>query len=50
MANARRATPIDHLPPDQQRTIQNRALLVAGLGCAALSGMALAKLRVAEAR
>ena len=35
MANA-----IDHLPPDQQRMVQNRALFTTGLACAALSGMA----------
>lgn len=32
--------PIDDRPPAEQRTIQNRALLVSGAGCAFLSGMA----------
>ncbi|HEX2780093.1 MAG TPA: hypothetical protein VHM30_11370 [Gemmatimonadaceae bacterium] len=32
--------PIDDRPPAEQRTIQNRALLVSAAGCAALSAMA----------
>lgn len=32
--------PIDERPPAEQRTIQNRALIASGLGCAALSWMA----------